>query len=199
MASGWRLAVVISAVTAAAAVAASSAKVAGAPATLPQVHVPTYSRDVAPIVQKNCQVCHRPGEAGPFSLLTYADARRRAAKIKNALVDGKMPPWFADPHYGKFSNAMGLSASEIDTIVKWIDGGLPEGDRRDLPKPAEWVEGWGIGSSNTMSGLPIPQPSTHSAGFGRSRRSPSGAPPSAHFTMVSISDALRPMVLENLP
>src|SRR3954462_420959 len=122
MASCWRLAVVISAVTVAAAVAAGSAKVAGAPATLPRVDVPTYSKDVAPILQKNCQVCHRPGEAGPFPLLTYADVRRRATKIKDALVDGKMPPWFADPHYGKFSNRMGLTASEIDSIVRWVDG-----------------------------------------------------------------------------
>src|SRR6476661_8824022 len=156
MVSGWRLAVAISAVTAAAAVAASSAKVAGAPATLPQVNVPTYSKDVAPILQKNCQVCHRPGEAGPFALLTYEDAHQRADKIKNALVDGKMPPWFADPHYGKFSNAMGLSTSEIETIVKWADGGSPEGDARDLPKATEWVEGWGIGAPDLVFELPTP-------------------------------------------
>src|SRR5712692_5776702 len=149
MASRWRLAVMISAVmisaVMAAAVAASSAKVAGAPATLPRVDVPTCSKDVAPIVQKNCQVCHRPGEAGPFSLLTYEDARPRATAIKNAVVAGKMPPWFADPPYGKFSNSMSLSASEIDSIVKWADGGARQGDPRDLPKPAGWVEGWGIG------------------------------------------------------
>src|SRR5437899_3976021 len=131
MAGRWRLAVMISVVTAAAAVAASSSKVAGAPAALPRVGVPTYSKDVAPIVQKNCQVCHRPGEAGPFSLLTYEDARQRATKVKNALLDGKMPPWFADPHYGRFSNRMGLSAAEIDTIVQWAAGGAPHADPRD--------------------------------------------------------------------
>src|SRR6476646_11836859 len=98
---------------AAAAVAANSARVAGAPATLPRVDVPTFSKDIAPIVQKNCQVCHRPGEAGPFSLLSYADARPRATAIKKAVVAGTMPPWFADPHYGTFSNRTGLSASEI--------------------------------------------------------------------------------------
>ena len=150
--------VMISAVVAAAAVAASSAQSGGAPAPAPasQADVPTWSKDVAPIVQKNCQVCHRPGEAGPFSLLTYQDARRRAAKIKDAVADRVMPPWFADPHYGKFSNAMGLSASEIDTIVKWVDGGAPEGDPRDLPKPAEWVEGWGIGKPDMVFELPQP-------------------------------------------
>src|SRR6478672_9028251 len=92
----------------------------GASATLPQANVPTYSKDVAPIVQRNCQVCHRPGEAGPFSLLTYDDVRRRASKIRDAVAEREMPPWFADPEYGKFSNAMGLSASERDVIVKWI-------------------------------------------------------------------------------
>ena len=104
MARRWRLAVVILAVMTAAAAAVSSAQLAGAAAPAPQSDVPTYSKDVAPIVQKSCQVCHRPGEAGPFSLLTYEDARLRAALIKNAVVGGKMPPWFADPHYGKFSN-----------------------------------------------------------------------------------------------
>ena len=138
--------------------AASSANVAGgqAPATARPVDVPTYSKDVAPIVQKNCQVCHRPGEAGPFSLLTYADVRRQATKIADALVEGKMPPWFADPRYGKFSNQMGLTASEIDTIMKWADGGTPQGDPRDLPKPTEWIEGWGIGKPDMVFELPMP-------------------------------------------
>src|SRR6188472_4089266 len=156
MASCWRMAVILSAVAAAAAVAASSAKVAGAPAALPQAEVPTYSKDVAPIVQKSCQVCHRPGEAGPFSLLTYEDARPRAAAIKSAILGGRMPPWHADPHYGKFSNSMSLSPSEIDTIVKWAEGGAPEGDPRDLPKPAEWVEGWNIGKPDMIVDLPLP-------------------------------------------
>ena len=150
----WPQVVMVAGAMAAAAVAVSSATSVAAPAA--HVDVPTYSKDVAPILQKNCQVCHRPGEAGPFSLLTYAEARRRAGKIKDALLDGKMPPWFADPHYGKFSNAMGLSAVEIDTIVKWADGGTPEGDPGDLPKPAEWVEGWGIGTPDMVFELPMP-------------------------------------------
>src|SRR6188472_3447585 len=125
MASRWQRVAMISAVLAAASVAERSANVAGAPATRAREHVPTYSKDVAPILQKNCQVCHRPGEAGPFSLLTYEDVRKRATKIKDAVGDRKMPPWFADPHYGTFSNRMGLRASEIDTIVKWVDGGTP--------------------------------------------------------------------------
>ena len=68
----------------------------------------------------------------------------------------EMPPWFADPHHGKFSNAMGLTAPAIDTIVKWVDGGAPEGDPRDLPKPVEWVEGWAIGKPDMVFELPQP-------------------------------------------
>jgi len=158
----WRHAATMSAVMAAATITASSAKVAGAPERAARSEqrgadsVPTYSKDVAPIVQKNCQVCHRPGEAGPFSLLTYEEARPRAAAIKSAIVAGRMPPWHADPRYGRFSNSMSLSASEVDTIVKWVDGGAPQGDPRDLPKPEEWVEGWNIGKPDMIFDLPLP-------------------------------------------
>src|SRR5437879_1524298 len=67
----------------------------------PQV---TFNKDVLPVLQKNCQNCHRPGEAAPFSLLTYKEARPWAAAMKEAVLSKKMPPWFADPHVGKFSN-----------------------------------------------------------------------------------------------
>src|SRR6185369_2946694 len=107
---------------------ATLALVAPARAPRREATTPTWSKEVAPIVQKNCQTCHRPGEIGPFSLLTYADARKKASKMRDAVSDRIMPPWFADPHHGTFSNAMGLSAPEIDTIVKWVDGGAPEGD-----------------------------------------------------------------------
>ena len=141
---------------AAATMVTSAAQGSGASPPAPQRPVPTYSKDVAPILQKHCQTCHRPGEAGPFSLLTYADARRRATKVKDAVGDRQMPPWLADPHYGRFSNAMGLTASEIHTITSWADGGTPEGDRRDLPAPTAWVEGWGIGTPDLVFELPVP-------------------------------------------
>ena len=147
----------IAAAVAAAAVGAQLGPgAAGTPAPAPQAGVPTYSKDVAPILQQNCQTCHRPGEAGPFSLLTYQDARRRAAKIRDAVADRIMPPWFADPHYGTFSNALGLSASDRDAILRWADGGTPEGDPRDLPKPVAWVEGWGIGKPDLVVEMPTP-------------------------------------------
>ena len=64
----------------------------------------TFNRDVVPILQKNCQTCHRPGQIAPMSLLTYKDARPWARAIKNAVVARTMPPWFADPEYGHFRN-----------------------------------------------------------------------------------------------
>jgi hypothetical protein len=115
---------------------------------------PTYSKDVAPILQKNCQACHRPGEAGPFSLLTYEQARPWAMAMKVAVQSGKMPPWFADPSYGKFSNSMGLKTAEIETLAKWADAGAPKGDPKDLPSPVDWVEGWGIGKPDKVYELP---------------------------------------------
>src|SRR5205085_8042458 len=84
---------------------------------------PTFSKDVLPILQKNCQSCHRPGQIAPMSLLTYKDARPWAKAMKAAVVARKMPPWFADPQYGHFTNDRSLKQADIDTIVKWVDAG----------------------------------------------------------------------------
>src|SRR5260221_10609812 len=104
----------------------------------------TYSKDVAPILQQHCQACHRPGEAAPFSLLNYQQARPWAKAMKEAVLMKKMPPWFADPHYGKFSNDRSLSQKDADTIAAWADAGAPMGDAKELPPPANFVEGWSI-------------------------------------------------------
>ena len=117
---------------------------------------PTYTRNVAPIIQKDCQVCHRPGEAGPFSMLTYEQTRPWAAAIKEAVKLKKMPPWFADPAYGKFSNSTALSPAEIDTIVAWVNAGAPKGDPKDMPPPAMFFEGWQIGKPDLVFELPKP-------------------------------------------
>ena len=119
---------------------------------------PTFSKDVAPILQARCQVCHRPGEAAPFSLLTYEQARPWAKAIKAATLQRKMPPWFADPHYGKFSNDSSLRQSEIDTLVKWVDGGGSQGNPRDLPPPRQFAEGWTIPKPDAIIELPTPFP-----------------------------------------
>ena len=103
----------------------------------------TFNKDVLPILQKNCQSCHRTGQIAPMALITYKDARPWARAMKAAVVSRKMPPWFADPQYGHFTNDRSLKQSDIDTIVKWVDGGSLEGDAKDAPPPVEWPsEGW---------------------------------------------------------
>src|SRR5437016_11008622 len=99
----------------------------------------TFHKDVEPILQKNCQTCHRPGEVAPMSFLTYQDARPWAKAIREAVITRKMPPWFADPHYGKFANDRSLSKDEIETLVSWADGGAREGDPKDAPALVQWV------------------------------------------------------------
>src|SRR5579862_1709937 len=95
----------------------------------------TFTKDVLPILQKNCQSCHRPGQAAPMSLLNYQDARPWAKAIKTAVTLRKMPPWFADPKYGHFTNDRSLQTSDIDTLVKWADTGAAEGDPKAAPPP----------------------------------------------------------------
>src|SRR5215510_7300366 len=103
----------------------------------------TFNKDVLPILQKNCQTCHRPDQIAPMSLLDYREARPWAKAMKAAVISRKMPPWFADPQYGHFTNDRALKQSEIDTIVKWVDGGAVEGDANDAPAVIEWPpEGW---------------------------------------------------------
>jgi hypothetical protein len=116
----------------------------------------TFARDVAPILQKNCQACHRPGEAAPFSLLTYDQARPWAKAMKEAVLLKKMPPWFADPHYGKFSNDRSLAQKDLDTLVAWAEAGTPLGDPKDLPPPVDFVEGWSIPKPDIIYELPHP-------------------------------------------
>src|SRR5512133_3190761 len=117
---------------------------------------PTFTKDIAPILQARCQVCHRPGEAAPFSLLTYEQARPWAKAIKEVVLQKKMPPWFADPKFGKFSNDPSLSQGEILTLAAWADGGSPAGDPKHLPPPRQFVEGWTIPRPDVIFQLPKP-------------------------------------------
>jgi hypothetical protein len=106
--------------------------------------VVTFNKDVLPILQKNCQACHRPGEIAPMSFLTYKDTRPWAKAMKTAVMNRQMPPWFADPAYGHFANDRRLGESEIKTIAAWADGGAVEGDAKDLPAPVTFQDGWNI-------------------------------------------------------
>ncbi len=102
----------------------------------------TFTKDVLPILQANCQECHRPGQVAPMSLLTFQNARPWAKAMKAAVIARKMPPWFADPKYGPYANDHSLRQSEIDVIARWADGGAPEGEAKDAPVPLQWAEGW---------------------------------------------------------
>jgi hypothetical protein len=105
----------------------------------------TFNKDVLPILQNNCQSCHRPGQVAPMALISYKETRPWAKAIKTAVTTRQMPPWFADPKYGHFSNDRSLKQSEIDTLVKWADTGAAEGDPKDAPPAAEWPSGgWNV-------------------------------------------------------
>ncbi len=114
----------------------------------------TFHKEVEPILQARCQGCHRPGEAAPMPLLTYAQTRPWAKAIKSALLSGKMPPWQADPRYGKFANDLRLSPGEKETLLAWIDGGAPEGNPADAPKPRAFTEGWRIPKPDVVFEMP---------------------------------------------
>jgi len=122
---------------------------------------PTFHRDVLPILQKNCQSCHRPGQIGPMPLLDYQSTRPWARAIKARVAARDMPPWFADPHYGAFANDRSLKQHEIDTVVKWVDAGAPEGDAKDAPAPVIWpADGWLIPPDHVVNGAEYRVPAT---------------------------------------
>src|SRR5713226_3747947 len=110
----------------------------------------TFSKDVAPIVQKRCQTCHRPGQVAPMSFLNYKEVRPWAKSIKAAVLTKKMPPWFADPAHGEFSNDAHLSQQEIETISAWVEGGALEGNPKDMPANPTFVDGWTIGKPDVV-------------------------------------------------
>jgi hypothetical protein len=112
--------------------------------------VPTFSRDVAPILYSNCVSCHRPGEIAPMSLLTYKDARPWARAIQKQVSEGIMPPWHADAPAGTFANERRLTFQEKDTIARWEAGGAPEGDPKDMPAPPAFADGWQIGTPDAV-------------------------------------------------
>jgi hypothetical protein len=123
-----------------------------------QATLVTFNKDVLPILENNCQTCHRPGGIGPMSLLTYESTRPWAKAIKTAVVSKKMPPWFADPHFGDYRNAPKLTAADIKTLVAWADSGSSEGNAADKPSSApKFNDGWRIQPDVVVS-MPFDQP-----------------------------------------
>jgi mono/diheme cytochrome c family protein len=111
---------------------------------------PTFSKDVAPILYKNCVECHRPNAMAPMSLVTYEDARPWARAVKQKVVAREMPPWGADPAIGTFANDPSLKQAEIDIISAWVDGGAPMGNAADLPPAPAFTDGWSIGKPDLI-------------------------------------------------
>ncbi|HEY7331020.1 MAG TPA: redoxin domain-containing protein [Gemmataceae bacterium] len=116
----------------------------------------TYAKDISRILQKNCQECHRPGQIAPMSLLSFDDALAWSDTIREVITEGRMPPWYADPQYGKFSNDRRLSPEEKETLLGWLDNGMPRGDDKDLPPPRHFPEGWAIGEPDLIVSMPTP-------------------------------------------
>jgi hypothetical protein len=119
----------------------------------------TFHRDVLPVLQKHCQKCHRPGQIAPMPFMTYEGTRPWAKAMKEAVLSRKMPPWFADPQYGRFKNDLSLEVNEIETIAHWVDNGSREGNPNDAPDPVGWPEdGWDIQPDVIVNGPPFPVP-----------------------------------------
>jgi peroxiredoxin len=114
----------------------------------------TYAKEISRIVQNRCQECHRPGQIGPMPLLTYDDVSSWAGMIQEVVKDNRMPPWHADPKFGKFNNDRSLPSVERQALLSWIDAGCPPGNDADLPKPKTFVEGWSIGTPDAVFEMP---------------------------------------------
>ncbi|MEQ1946504.1 MAG: cytochrome c [Bryobacteraceae bacterium] len=93
-------------------------------------NTPTYNRDVQPILQKNCVACHAPGKVAPMPFTTYESTRPWVRQIREMVTNKKMPPGVVERHYGLFGDDGSMNQNEIDVIVRWVDGGAPEGVAR---------------------------------------------------------------------
>ncbi len=110
----------------------------------------TWSHQIAPLVFNNCTTCHHPGGAGPFSLLTYEDARRWAAQMATVTASRYMPPWLPEHGYGDFADERRLSQEEIALIARWVQTGMQEGDVSALPQTPTYSENWQHGTPDLI-------------------------------------------------
>jgi hypothetical protein len=117
----------------------------------------TFAKDISRILQNKCQTCHHAGTAAPFTLANFDDAVHWSSTIREVIKDNRMPPWHADPHFGTFSNDRRLPKEEKAAILAWIEGGMPMGDKRDLPAPRTFAAGWVIGKPDVIFELPEEQ------------------------------------------
>jgi len=115
----------------------------------------TFTKDVAPILYDRCVRCHRAGEVAPMALLTYEDVRPWARAIKRKVTSREMPPWGADPRFGRFRDDQSLSDAQIMTIARWVDSGAPKGDIADLPPTPTFSAGWSRGEPDVIIEMPV--------------------------------------------
>jgi hypothetical protein len=118
----------------------------------------TFSKHVAPIIFEHCTSCHRPGEAAPFPLMAYQDAKRRAGMIAEVTDSRLMPPWKAKRGFGTFANERSISDDAISIIKKWVEQGAPEGDPAETPALPTFVEGWQLGQPDVIVEMAEPFP-----------------------------------------
>jgi len=119
---------------------------------------PTFYKDVLPILQNHCQNCHRLREVAPMPFVTYQQTKPWATSIAHATEMKMMPPWFADPRYGRFANDPSLSDYEIHTLSAWAQNGALAGDPHDAPSPKAWTDGWNIPNPDLVVKMPKPVP-----------------------------------------
>ena len=120
----------------------------------PRPSQPTFYRDVLPVLQNHCQVCHRPGEIAPIPFVTYEETKKWAVAIRESVRTKKMPPWFADPRFGHFSDDPSLTPRQIGTLSDWADAHAPAGDPHDAPAPRHWTTGWNIDQPDRIVQMP---------------------------------------------
>ena len=118
---------------------------------------PTFSKDIAGLLYENCTPCHRPDAPGPFSLISYSDALRKAKTIVKVTQSGYMPPWPADPEYSHFKDERQLSAEQKQLLADWVAAGCPPGDTTNLPELPTFPKGSMIGQPDMV--VPFPKPS----------------------------------------
>lgn len=115
-----------------------------------------FYKHIAPIVYQSCAPCHRPGEPGPFPLLTYADVRKHGAQIVSVIKRRYMPPWLPEAGYGEFQEERRLTDEQIRAIEEWVREGAPAGSPKDAPAPPKFVPGWQLGQPDLVLEAPAP-------------------------------------------
>ena len=152
----------------------------------------TFSRHVAPILQRSCENCHRMNGAAPMSLVTYEDVRPWARSIKNRTGAREMPPWFIDKNIGiqRFKDDPSLSNEEVELIATWVDNGAPRGNPADLPPPIEWpANGWTYGTPDLIVPSPEGIVETNAADwFGEWGETPTGLTEDRYIKAIEVRE-----------